>query len=166
MEDKFKGKRNTNGFDKRPEDAKKGGRPPSFRNELERLISMDGVMKVYNVKELQILENGKFKQTGNSFEIGQMQIPTIDHILLNAIKRAATSKDWKIIYEIFEGRPHQSTTIRIDTPEGFNIDLIPNELIDLTEMIFLLASDERSIDYDKIKVLLTIALKKIEANGN
>lgn len=163
-EDNFKGKRNTNGFDKRPEDARQGGRKPSFRKELERLISMDGLMRIENIYELE-KSNGKYKRTGNSFSVGEIMIPTIQQILLNAINRAASSKDWKIIYEIFEGRPKQSLDLHIDA-EGFSVDLLPHELLDITEMIFLLASGKQSVDFDKIKVMLEIALKKIEENEN
>lgn len=41
-EERFGNARNTNGFDKRPDDAKKGGRKPSIRKALSQTLSCDG----------------------------------------------------------------------------------------------------------------------------
>lgn len=157
----FGGKRNSNGFDKRPEDTTKGGRPISFRKALEDMLQLEGVLRITNARELKKKSNGAYIETGNQFEIAEITIPNRTKILLNALSRAATSKDWRTIYEIFEGRPTGRQEFRI-TADDFNLDLVPVLLYGITKEVFMIGSGRTKPDLERIKVALLIALKEVE----
>lgn len=51
-------KANTNGFDKRPEDATKGGRKPSIKKQLEELLESEGQIRIESRDVISIGEDG------------------------------------------------------------------------------------------------------------
>ena len=56
----FGDKRNTNGFDKRPEDTTKGGRPPSFKTRYKNALkNNNGVIWISNNETLERIKDGK-----------------------------------------------------------------------------------------------------------
>ena len=57
-ENNFGDKINSNGFDKRPEDATKGGRKPSIRKQLEEMIGDNGNYTIAADQVLKVNDDG------------------------------------------------------------------------------------------------------------
>jgi len=99
MIENFKGKGNSNGFDKRPEDASKGGRKPSIKKQLEKIALADGWIE-FKTEDVQILED-KIK----------VRVPKIDAVALKLWSWAMSKKGndsikaIQMIMNHFDGRP-------------------------------------------------------------
>lgn len=100
-------KANTNGFDKRPEDAKKGGRKPSIKNQLKDLLKADGQVTIPAKQVIRINDDGSVL----------MKLPTEMQLAmkLNSIamsgKNANTLKAIQMIMEQIDGKADQNIKI-------------------------------------------------------
>jgi len=99
MIENFNGKNNSNGFDKRPEDAKLGGRKPSIKNQLEKIAFSDGWLE-FDIDDVEILI-GKVR----------IQVPELDAIALKLWQWAMSNKGndslkaIEMIMNHFDGKP-------------------------------------------------------------
>ena len=96
-------KANSNGFDKRPEDAIKGGRKPSIRKQLIEMVGDNGT---YTIAAEQILNINK----DGSVEV---DIPTSERLVLKLMewvdsdKGSNSLKALQMIMEQIDGKPKQ-----------------------------------------------------------
>lgn len=122
----FGNKRNSNGFDKRPLDAKKGGRKPSIKNQLKELLLSDGKLKIQAKDVISIEDDGSViiqipTQMQLAMKLKQLAMGGKNNVTLNAIKT---------ILEQFDGRPHQTiNNVELLKPPIDSMPIIPeNEL--------------------------------------
>ncbi len=149
----FKNKQNTNGFDKRREDASKyGGRPKSLKKILNKILDESGEMLSSNIKEMKKNEKGVLVETGRVFEIGKIMLPKAEAIMHNAVRRAIKGSDWQKVYEILEGKPNQTIRLRIEA-DDFNADLVPIELLPIAEYILLAGAGKETPTHKKTLLL-------------
>ena len=103
---------NINGFDKRPEDAKKGGRKPSLKKQLAKVALADGWIE-FEPDEYEILDSGKVR----------IKVPTEEKLALQLFKIATGKNERaaiaaiKLYLETFDGKASQ----QIEIPENTHI---------------------------------------------
>ena len=119
-ENNFGDKRNSNGFDKRPEDATKGGRKPSIRKQLAELIRSDGVYVIPSSQVVKINDDGSV----------EVNIPTSDQLSLkliewtNSSKGSDSLKALQMIIEQIDGKPKQEIEQTIIEEKPFIFEII------------------------------------------
>ena len=109
-ENNFGNKRNSNGFDKRPQDTTKGGRKPSLRKQLEEIITDEGSYTIEEKNVLKINDNGSIVVKATSSE--QMARKLVDWAMSN--KGNDSIKAIQMIMEQIDGKPRQTIDQRID----------------------------------------------------
>lgn len=106
-----------NGFDKRPADAKKGGRPKGVKNGLIEILNSEKklVIKATNVSKIH--SNGDVT----------LNVPEVDEIALRLVeltrsKQGSTAiSAIKLIMEHLDGKPKQALAFEMVQPEPFDI---------------------------------------------
>jgi len=107
--------RNTKGFDKKPQNINKKGRPKAFKGltaTLRDILESDGSMIIQDIIELD--ENKQ--ETGNIIKFGKVKIPKGEMIILAAAKKAIKGdmRAIEFITDRSEGKAKQS--IEVITP--------------------------------------------------
>lgn len=106
----------SNGFEKRPEDTKKGGRPVGIKKELKELLAADGQMVVKASDVVAIRENG-------DVVVNLTTETRVAYKLLKMTTGNGTTalRAIQMIMEHLDGKPRQSVTFDSTTPEPFDI---------------------------------------------
>ena len=112
-------KANSNGFDKRPEDAIKGGRKPSIRKQLAELMEQDGKITIPAKQIVTVNDNGSVT----------MVLPTQMQLAMKLTSWAMSSKGGdsiksiQMIMEQMDGKPKQEVeqTVIKEKPFAFKI---------------------------------------------
>ena len=136
---------NTNGFDKRPEDATKGGRNPSIRKQLSELMRSDGVYTIPSSQVLKINDDGSV----------EVDIPTSDQLSFKLIEWANSSKGsdslkaLQMIIEQIDGKPKQD--IDVSGNLGNRDNTVTVEFRDFSERWDNMTDKERFIESESIK---------------
>lgn len=106
-EDNFKGKRNTNGFDKRPQDINRSGRPKKMFNYIkEKGFAKDDIREAF--MELAFHDFDELKLI-----VSDREQPALFRIVARQLNKALTKGDWNAISEIITqiiGKPKQEVT--------------------------------------------------------
>ena len=121
QEDNFGDKINSNGFDKRPEDATKGGRPISFKKIAADQLGEDGEFLIS--KDSFIEEVTRDKITYFVFKIPKVQQLTFRLLTLAMSNKKDSFNALKFLIEMFDGKAKQS--VDIESPKG-TMSPIPN----------------------------------------
>lgn len=109
----FKGKRNSNGFDKRPEDAKRGGRKPGIKSQLQKIVDSNGSFTIKAKNVIEIKENGDVV----------IKVPTAESIAMKLSQWAIDGKGnhsiraINMMIEHLEGKAKQEHIIEIESNE-------------------------------------------------
>lgn len=115
-EDRFGDAINTNGFDKRPEDATKGGRKPKIYTQLKDLgYSKDDIRACFG-------ELVFYKECDLELLLEDENMPVISKVVAKALLVAVNSGDMSRIKDILEyslGKPKQE--IETDGPLVVNV---------------------------------------------
>ena len=103
------------GFDKRPENINKKGRPPSIKNELKSILLKDG--------ELPIPKNALMRETETHYFF---KLPTQEALAMKLVsmamsKNANTFNALKLLLETFDGKAKQEIDQKIDTQPTIQI---------------------------------------------
>ncbi|GAA3638979.1 hypothetical protein [Flavivirga jejuensis] len=110
MIENFGDKKNTNGFDKRPEDTIKGGRKPSIKRQLIELLEADGEILIEKKDVIRVYKNGNVK----------LKLPTEMQLAIKlkqwAMSKRGTDsiKALQIILEQIDGKANQN--MHVTTP--------------------------------------------------
>jgi hypothetical protein len=112
----FGGRRNTNGFDKNPENINKKGRPPSIRKEIVKLLDGDGGLYVPAGSVESINEDGSV--------IVRIPNPSQFAMKLFQLAMKGNLKALQMVLEQVDGKPTQQTNLDVTSNgrvfEGFN----------------------------------------------
>lgn len=119
-EKNFGNKINSNGFDKRPQDATKGGRKPSIRKQLEEILQEDGAV-TFSAKQVQeIREDGSVV----------IKVPTQMQMALKMVSWAMSKKGndsiraIQMVMEQIDGKPKQSVDLTSNDNELKSIPIV------------------------------------------
>lgn len=99
-------------FSTHPENINKKGRPPSIRNQLKKILEMDGSMKIKKQHVKAINEDGSV----------EIVMPKKDMVAMKLMQWALSGKGTdsiraiQLVMEHLEGRPAQSLNISTDEP--------------------------------------------------
>lgn len=106
----------SNGFDKRPQDTKKGGRPVGIKKEIKELLAADGRMVVKANDVVEIRENG-------DVVVNLTTETRVAYKLLKMTTGNGTTalRAIQMIMEHLDGKPRQAVTFDTTTPEPFDI---------------------------------------------
>ena len=119
-ENNFGDKINSNGFDKRPEDATKGGRKPSIRKQLEEMIGDNGNYTIAADQVLKVNDDGSVL----------VDIPTADKLTLKLLQWADSKKGneslkaLQMIMEQIDGKPKQEIEQTVIDEKPFIFEII------------------------------------------
>ncbi|VBB48201.1 conserved hypothetical protein [uncultured Paludibacter sp.] len=108
MIENFRDKKNTNGFDKNPQNINTNGRPASIRNELKELIERDGEITIPAFQVRRINEDGSVV----------LNLPTQEQLAMKLIDWAVSKKGndslkaIQMIMEQIDGRPEQKIELQ------------------------------------------------------
>ena len=92
------------GFNYRPENINKKGRPSSLKNELRNLLKADGEIEIKAKNVIRINENGNVR----------VKIPTSESLVLRLLQIASSGKNTntlkaiQLIFDRLDGRPRQT----------------------------------------------------------
>tara|TARA_R110000796_G_scaffold104255_1_gene214042 strand:- start:681 stop:1100 length:420 start_codon:yes stop_codon:yes gene_type:complete len=98
---------NINGFDKRPEDATKGGRKPSIRKQLIEMVGDNGTYTIAAEQILSINKDGSV----------DVDIPTSERLVLKLMEWVDSDKGnnslkaLQMIIEQIDGKPKQEVDV-------------------------------------------------------
>ena len=98
---------NSNGFDKRPEDATKGGRKPSIRKQLIEMVGDNGTYTIAAEQILSINKDGSV----------DVDIPTSERLVLKLMEWVDSDKGnnslkaLQMIIEQIDGKPKQEVDV-------------------------------------------------------
>ena len=113
-------KANSNGFDKRPNDATKGGRKPSIRKQLIEMVGDNGGYTIEADKVLKINDDGSII----------VSIPTADKLVLKLMEWVESSKGGdslkalQMIMEQIDGKPKQEIEQTVIEEKPFVFEII------------------------------------------
>jgi len=99
-------------FDKNPENINKKGRPPSIRNQLKKILLMDGSLVIQKKHVRKINDDGSV----------EIVMPKKDMIAMRLMQWALSNKGSdslkaiQMIVEHLEGKPAQSLSVSTDQP--------------------------------------------------
>jgi len=119
-ENNFGDKINSNGFDKRPEDATKGGRKPSIRKQLEEMIGDNGNYTIAADQVLKVNDDGSVL----------VDIPTANKLTLKLLQWADSNKGneslkaLQMIMEQIDGKPKQEIEQTVIDEKPFIFEII------------------------------------------
>jgi len=119
-ENNFGDKINSNGFDKRPEDATKGGRKPSIRKQLEEMIGDNGNYTIAADQVLKVNDDGSVL----------VDIPTANKLTLKLLQWADSNKGndslkaLQMIMEQIDGKPKQEIEQTVIEEKPFVFEII------------------------------------------
>ena len=119
-ENNFGDKINSNGFDKRPEDATKGGRKPSIRKQLEEMIGDNGNYTIAAHQVLKVNDDGSVL----------VDIPTANKLTLKLLQWADSKKGseslkaLQMIMEQIDGKPKQEIEQTVIDEKPFVFEII------------------------------------------
>ncbi len=129
MPDNFGDKKNTNGFDKNPQNINRKGTPISIKNQLKQLMVKDGTLPI--PKDFLKSEDEK-----NYY----FKLPTQEMLALKLVTTAmGKGKDafqaLKLMLETFDGKPtqpvKQSTDLNINNYSDLTVEELENKLNDI-----------------------------------
>jgi len=113
-------KANSNGFDKRPNDATKGGRKPSIRKQLEEMIGDNGNYTIAADQVLKVNDDGSVL----------VDIPTANKLTLKLLQWADSNKGndslkaLQMIMEQIDGKPKQEIEQTVIEEKPFVFEII------------------------------------------
>ena len=111
---------NSNGFDKRPEDATKGGRKPSIRKQLAELMEQDGKITIPSKQIVTVNDDGSVT----------MVLPTQMQLAMKLTSWAMSSKGGdsiksiQMIMEQMDGKPKQEIEQKVIEEKPFVFKII------------------------------------------
>lgn len=110
----FGGKANSNGFDKRPQDAVKGGRVPSIKKELAKVLQSDGIIIYKRSQVIDITD-----------EQVRIKVPKKEALANKMLQWAMSNKSkgfdaLKYISEMYDGKPVNMTIVHGTTESDFD----------------------------------------------
>lgn len=107
--DNFGNKRNTNGFDKNPENINREGRPLSVKSDLKRLLTNEGELRIKADNVKRIHKNGDV--TIHLAKSETLAVKLMEWAL--CAKGSESLKAIKMIIEQTEGKPNQKTEVSL-----------------------------------------------------
>ena len=138
-------KANSNGFDKRPEDATKGGRKPSIRKQLEEMIGDNGNYTIAADQVLKVNDDGSVL----------VDIPTANKLTLKLLQWADSNKGndslkaLQMIIEQIDGKPKQD--IDVSGNLGNRDNKMTVEFRDFSERYDNMTDKEKFIESESLK---------------
>jgi len=144
-ENNFGDKINSNGFDKRPEDATKGGRKPSIRKQLEEMIGDNGNYTIAADQVLKVNDDGSVL----------VDIPTANKLTLKLLQWADSKKGneslkaLQMIMEQIDGKPKQD--IDVSGTLGNRDNTMTVEFRDFSERYDNMTDKEKFIESESLK---------------
>ncbi len=117
--DNFGDKRNTNGFDKNPENINREGRPASIKKDLKQILEANGEITIKAENVLHIYDNGDV-----TIRLAKSETLAIKLLEWAMSRNGSDSiKAIKMIMEQIEGKPNQRTehAIHLEPITGMTI---------------------------------------------
>lgn len=108
--ERFGEKRNSNGFDKNPENINQNGRPVSIRGQLKNMLNSDGAITISKEQIKSINEDGSIT----------INLPTQDHLAMKLLSWSLSEKGndslkaIQMIMDQIDGKMTQPINMRLD----------------------------------------------------